>query len=281
MKRLALLTAAIASATLVAGSAAFAKPPTNWDGLVQVKSKRLDLVYLQPGADFRGYTKVLVEPTEVAFAKNWQRDYNRGSRALSARVSDRDVQDAVTEGVRAASSIFTDAWTKGGYAVVTEPGPDVLRVKTGIVNITVTAPEQSTAGRSYSFSGEAGFATLFVEARGLADGCSYGARHRSGNCRPQQRSMAHRRQQSRRLPPIGRDLGKHQRARNNGAQIPTPRPAITSPSKDMTVTRECMLSAHLMPVHPLIARLRVCLRRFAGPAAKSPCRRADYGARSN
>jgi len=174
LKRLALLTAAIASATLLAGSAAFAKPPTNWDGLVQVKSKRLDLVYLQPGADFRGYTKVLVEPTEVAFAKNWQRDYNRGSRALSTRVSDRDVQDAVTDGVKAANGIFTDAWIKGGYAVVTEPGPDVLRVKTGIVNITVTAPEQSTAGRSYSFSGEAGFATLFVEARDSLTGALMG-----------------------------------------------------------------------------------------------------------
>lgn len=174
MKRLALFTAAIASASILAGPAVFAKPPTNWDGLVQVKSKRLDLVYLQPGADFRGYTKVLVEPTEVAFAKNWQRDYNRGSRALSTRVSDRDVQDAIAEGVKAATDIFTDAWTKGGYAVVTEPGPDVLRVKTGIVNITVTAPDQPTAGRSYSFSGEAGSATLFVEARDSTTGALIG-----------------------------------------------------------------------------------------------------------
>lgn len=165
MKRLALFTAAIAGASMLAGPAVFAKPPTNWDGLVQVKSKRFDLVYLQPGADLRGYTKVLVEPTEIAFAKNWQRDYNRSSRALSTRVSDRDVQEAITDGVRAANDIFTDAWTKGGYVVVTVPGPDVLRIKTGIVNITVNAPDRPTAGRSYSFSGEAGFATLFVEAR--------------------------------------------------------------------------------------------------------------------
>ena len=127
-----------------------------------------------PGADFRGYTKVMVEPTEVAFAKNWQRDYNRASRALSGRVSDRDVEEAVSEGVKAAHDIFTAAWTKGGYAVVTEPGPDVLRVKTGIINITVNAPDQPTSARSYSFSDEAGSATLFVEARDSMTGALLG-----------------------------------------------------------------------------------------------------------
>ena len=53
MKRLALVMAAVATVSIVTGPAAVAKPPTNWDGLTQVKSKRLDLVYLQPGADFR------------------------------------------------------------------------------------------------------------------------------------------------------------------------------------------------------------------------------------
>lgn len=174
MKRFAMFTVAIASASMVADPAVFAKPPINWDGLVQVKAKRLDLVYLRPGADFRGYTKVLIEPTEIAFAKNWQRDYNRDSRALSSRVSDREVQDAITQGVKAAHDIFTDVWTKGGYAVVTEPGPDVLQVKTGIVNITVNAPDQPSAGRAYSFSDEAGTATLFVEARDSMTGALMG-----------------------------------------------------------------------------------------------------------
>ena len=174
MKRLALFATATASLCLLSAPAVLAKPPTNWDGLVQVKSKRLDLVYLQPGADFRGYTKVLIEPAEVAFAKNWQRDYNRGSVSLGSRISDSDVQRAVTEGVKAADDIFTEAWTKGGYAVVTQPGPDVLRVKTGIVNISVTAPDKQVAGRSYNFAGEAGYATLFVEVRDSETGALLG-----------------------------------------------------------------------------------------------------------
>jgi hypothetical protein len=173
VRRLALFAIAYAAAVLVAAPVA-AKPPTNWDGLVQVKAKRLDLVYLQPGADFRGYTKVILAPTELAFEKNWQRDQNRTSRALSSRISDRDIQNALKQGVAAADDIFADAWTKGGYTIVTEPGPDVLRVNTGIVNIRVSAPDQRTAGRSYNFAGEAGSATLFVEARDSMTGALLG-----------------------------------------------------------------------------------------------------------
>ena len=172
--RRALIMIMLAGALLVSGSTAPGKPPATWDGLVQVKSKRLDLVYLQPGADFRGYTKVLIEPTEVAFAKNWQRDYNRTTRSLSSRISDSDVEQAISEGVKAAKDIFTQAWTKGGYGVVTAPGPDVLRVKTGVVNISVNAPDTMSPGRSYSFAPEAGRATLFVEARDSLTGALLG-----------------------------------------------------------------------------------------------------------
>ena len=172
--RRALVGIALASVMFAIGPAAAAKPPLTWDGLVQVKSKRLDLVYLQPGADFRGYTKVLIEPTEVSFAKNWQRDYNRSTRALSSRVSDNEMERTINQAVKAADTIFAQAWTKGGYTVATEPGPDVLRVKTGVVNISVNAPDRPTTGRSYSFSQEAGRATLFVEARDSLTGALLG-----------------------------------------------------------------------------------------------------------
>jgi hypothetical protein len=167
------LTGTLAGALLLSATAATAKPPATWDGLVQVKSKRLDLVYLMPGADFRIYTKVMIDPTEVGFEKNWRRNYN-STTTLSNRISDSDLQKMISEAVPAATDIFTNAWQKGGYAVVAEPGPDVLRVKTGVVNIRVNAPDRQTAGRSYSFSQEAGAATLFIEARDSTTGALLG-----------------------------------------------------------------------------------------------------------
>src|SRR3954447_8729777 len=121
VKRL-LVTAVFASALLSLGGSAIGKPPATWDGLVQVKSKRLDLVYLQPGADFRGYTKVIIEPTEIAFAKNWQRDHNSATRSLSSQVSNQELRNAIAQGVAAAGDVLSKSWTRGGYAVVTDPG---------------------------------------------------------------------------------------------------------------------------------------------------------------
>src|SRR5882757_4630346 len=64
-----------------------AKAPPTWDNLVQVKSKRADAVYLLPGADFKPYTKIMLDQTEVAFRKNWLRDYNSSTTSLGSRIS--------------------------------------------------------------------------------------------------------------------------------------------------------------------------------------------------
>jgi hypothetical protein len=156
---------AAVSMAVVCGVAVAAKAPDTWDGLNRVKSKRMDLVYLAPGADFRPYTKVMLDPTEVAFQKNWKRDYNNTQKGLSGRVSDTDMQKAVTEGGKVATEIFAKAFTDGGFPVVTTPGPDVLRIRTGVVNLRVNAPDIPQAGRTYSFAPEAGEATLILEAR--------------------------------------------------------------------------------------------------------------------
>jgi hypothetical protein len=167
--------AAVAALALAGGSAALAaKPPATWDDLVRVQSKRLNYVYLLPGADFRPYTKVMLDPTEIAFKKNWQRDYNSTKRGVSTRISDADVERAIADGGKAATEIFARAFADGGYPVVTQPGPDVLRVRTAVINLSVSAPDTMSAGRSRSYSGEAGSATLVVEARDSVSGAVLG-----------------------------------------------------------------------------------------------------------
>jgi hypothetical protein len=166
--------ATTAAVGFTARSAVAAKAPENWDGLVKAKSKRLDLVYLAPGADFRGYSKVMLDTTEVAFEKDWRRDYNQTALGLSQRVSDTELQKVIAQGVVKATDLFAEACTEGGYQVVQEPGPDVLRLRTAIVNIRVTSPERQTAGRSYSFANEAGSATLVVEVRDSLTGALMG-----------------------------------------------------------------------------------------------------------
>jgi hypothetical protein len=172
-RRLALAAASLL-AVAHAGPALAAKAPTEWDGLVRVKSKRLEYVYLLPGADFREYRRIMLDPTELAFTKNWLRDYNSTRMGLSGRLSESDMQDAISKGSKAANEILAEAYTEGGYPVVTEGGPDVLRLRTGVVNISVNAPDVRTSGRSRTFAGEAGFATLILEARDSLSGALLG-----------------------------------------------------------------------------------------------------------
>ncbi len=175
MSRRQLLPAVLlALAVSIATPALAAKPPTTWDGLMQVKSKRFDLVYLAPGATFSGYTKVMLAPTEVAFHKTWRRDYNTQGGGLSRDVSEKDVQKAIAEGVAAAEDIFGEEFAKGGYPVVTEPGADVLLVRTGVLNIRLSAPDTFEAGRTYTFANDAGEATYFMEVRDSATGALLG-----------------------------------------------------------------------------------------------------------
>lgn len=162
---LATLVAACMLAVAVV-SPAHAAEDTTWDGLQKVKSKKMDKAYLLPGADFREYTKVMLDPAEVAFAKNWQRDVNR-SRSPGSRVSDEhaaEIRQAMSEGI---GEIFAKDLAKAGYAIVMAPGPDVLRITPVLVNVYINAPDTSmtSPGRSYTYTVEAGEATLGIELR--------------------------------------------------------------------------------------------------------------------
>ena len=163
MRGVKLLATAVALALVSAGSAA--KAPATWDGLVQVKAKKLALAYLRPDVDFRAYSKVMFDPPEVAFDKNWQRDFNRSTMSLAGRVSDSDVREAVEEAKKSVSNIFPERFTQEGYQVVAAPGPDVLRLSVGIMDLQVNAPDRNLGARSRSYSMDAGEATFVVEVR--------------------------------------------------------------------------------------------------------------------
>ena len=174
MDRRIFLTAAVAITFAPTAGLGAAEAPETWDGLIKAKSKGLNLVYLRPGADFRPYTKVMLDPTELALEKNWRRDYNSSTIMLLQRMSESELQKLIGEGVKVATEIFAEACAEGGFAVVQKPGPDVLRLRTAIVNIRISAPDRETAGRSYTFANEAGSGMLVIEGRDSLTGAVLG-----------------------------------------------------------------------------------------------------------
>lgn len=151
-----------------------AKPPDTWDGLHRVKAKRLDAVYLLPNADFRAYTKVILDPAEVAFKKDWQRDQNMSATTLGQRISDQDARKILTKAQAGFDKLFAKAYQDAGYQIVTEPGPDVLRVESAIVNLDVEAPDTMAPGRTRTYSREAGEATLVLQVKDSLSGSILG-----------------------------------------------------------------------------------------------------------
>jgi hypothetical protein len=161
-------TILVAGLALMLGTPATAQPAVaadSWDGLVEVNARRIDTAFVAPGADFRPYAKVMLDEPEVAFRANWLRDANRGNRGSGNRVTERDA-DRILESVSGGKiDVFANAFNSAGFEVVTRPGPDVLRLRTAIVNLVVNAPDTMSAGRSTTFTTNAGEATLILEAR--------------------------------------------------------------------------------------------------------------------
>lgn len=171
MIRYRLLSIYVLSAALAAGvpaHGASAKPPANWDGLTKVAAKNVDYLYLRPGADFRQYNAIILDPTEVAFRKNWQRDMNRSRSGLS-KVSDSQLRKAIDESQEKVRGTFEKRFRETGFQIVNTPAENALRVTVGVVNVDVSAPE-IYSGRSKTFSEQAGYGTLVIEVRDSISG---------------------------------------------------------------------------------------------------------------
>ena len=143
------------SSPLIAAAQSSSSP---FPGLELVNSKNVDKLYRRPDVDVSAYGKILLGEPVVEFSKNWN-PRNYGTFGLSAEQLKKirvDLADL-------AKSTFAKALSDGGYQVVTEAGDGVLEVTPNIVNLYITAPDTKTAGRSRTFTMDAGSMTLALQ----------------------------------------------------------------------------------------------------------------------
>lgn len=146
-------------------TAVFAQQPKSlqeamsYDGLQKITVKGIDMAYALPGATLAGYTKVLIDPVGVRFHKDWKPTVTGSRRNLSS-----DEQQKIRDNVaKVVYDAFVEELKKGGYSVVTNAAPDVLRVQANILNLYITAPDVMTPGRSRVYTVTAGEMTLLAE----------------------------------------------------------------------------------------------------------------------
>jgi len=136
---------------------------SNSEGLTRVESKAVDILYRRPHVTLANYSKLLIKPVEVQFAKHWDPDSN-GSGSVLYRMQDVDREKIKSELANAFVEVFEKEIGKGGYTVVTQPAEDVLEIQAAIVNLYIVAPDPSqTAGRSKVYTTDAGEMTLVMQ----------------------------------------------------------------------------------------------------------------------
>lgn len=156
----ALLASTLAVAPAFAQTKADFEEAMSYDGLKKIEVKGLDLAFARPGATLAAYKKVIVEPVEVAFHKDWD-PTRTGSRLKLSATERENIRSGVAKIVHEEFVKVLQA--KGNYKVVNEAGPDVLRVKPKVLNLFVNAPDASNVGRSQTYTVSAGEMTLFME----------------------------------------------------------------------------------------------------------------------
>jgi len=132
------------------------------DGLVRVQSGQADSVYRAPGASLASYTRVILDPVNLAFKLDWQK--------RNPDVTASDVTRIRSQGTAIFNEIFSSALTmQHGYPVTTQPGSDVLRISASITELDVSAAP-GTAGAQRMFIVSPSDLTLTLELRDSQSG---------------------------------------------------------------------------------------------------------------
>ena len=163
-----IVTLSILATLLTVGCASTSEtvPTTTPDGLELVRSGKHSAAYIKPEAQLDIYSEFAIVPCQVAFRKNWQRDYNSSHRSSGQQIKERDIDRIKRELGEECTTFFTDALSEEpSYNLVAEwqEGQDVLLIRPNIVNLNITSPDVSSPSMTRSYSASAGSMALYLE----------------------------------------------------------------------------------------------------------------------
>jgi hypothetical protein len=134
-------------------------------GLELVPAKNIGALYRRPDVDLTAYNKILIGEPAVQFSKNWN-PRNYGTFGLSAA----QLTKIRAELAAMAKGVFTKTLSDGGFEIVTDAGDGVLAITPNIVDVFINAPDVPTAGRSRTYTMDAGSATLALQVNDAVTG---------------------------------------------------------------------------------------------------------------
>ncbi len=133
--------------------------PLSYDGLTPVTGTLMTRVWIREGFSLEGYHKVILESAGIQF-RPVTRPAANGKRTAATEFPLSAGQKAELQ--RLIREEFEKALERLTLDVVTEPGPDVLRVRGMILDVVSRVPPEGTEAARY-FLDSVGQATFVVE----------------------------------------------------------------------------------------------------------------------
>jgi hypothetical protein len=139
------------------------------DGLTRIDRTIMDAVWAREDIDLTGVTKIMFHSLGVEY-RNDSGPYSgrAGTGSMRARSSTSEFQlDADTRALfeeEIGGAFLEEFQTSTVFEVVEEPGPDVLGLHVGLLDVVSRVPPESV-GRSRVFLDSVGEATLVLELR--------------------------------------------------------------------------------------------------------------------
>lgn len=159
------IAAVLAVSAMVNANADADNPQLDDEGLAPVTIKGLDHVYASPGANLSHYQRVMLDPVEVSFSKNWKPDRTGGPVTAPQKQS---IKNGLAKLFR--EELKKQLQGSGGYPVVDTVGEDVLRIRAEIRDLYINAPSVPSSGPSRVYALSVGEMRLVAELRDSATG---------------------------------------------------------------------------------------------------------------
>ena len=136
----------------------------SFDGLHKVDNSKADVAWARPDIDLSGYTKIWPVGAGVEYRQVKNRGRTSMDRTKGGPYFIDDKSRAQFEEL--VGTVFKEELKKvKKYELVDGPGPDVLMIRGGLLNVTSMVPPEPIGGRSTVFLSSVGDATLVLELR--------------------------------------------------------------------------------------------------------------------
>jgi hypothetical protein len=132
------------------------------DGLHRALNPTLQDVWVKPDVDFSQYTEGILTTPEISY----KRDPRGRTRRGTGRRNYALTQEQAAWIKQMLGLAFLHELEQGkNFTMVSEPGPNTLIISPEIIDLVVTVPTQSSAGRETIITSSAGRMTLLLELR--------------------------------------------------------------------------------------------------------------------